>query len=54
MSRAPAHLTGTRVVVEPIGTPVGSLEELFSELEEGTEGTAVAEATEVAAPPTTS
>jgi hypothetical protein len=49
----PGHLTGTRVVVEPMGTPVGSLEELFSE-EESTEGTAEVEATEVAAPPTTS
>jgi hypothetical protein len=56
----PGTVTGTRVVVEPMGTPVGSLEELFGGPEEGTEGTgvtegtAMAEATEVAAPPTTS
>jgi hypothetical protein len=57
----PGHLTGTRVVVEPMGTPDGSLEELFSD-EESTEGTEVAAppATEMAppatemAPPTTS
>jgi hypothetical protein len=47
----PDSVTGTRVVVEPMGTPVGSLEDLFGSFEEGT---AVAEATEVAAPPTTS
>ena len=53
----PGSVTGTRVVVEPMGTPVGSLEELFGAFEEGTEvteGTAMAEATEVVAPPTTS
>jgi hypothetical protein len=59
----PDSVTGTRVVVEPMGTPVGSLDELFGGFEEGTEGTegtevtegtAMAEATEVAAPPTTS
>jgi hypothetical protein len=65
----PDSVTGTRVVVEPMGTPVGPIEELFGSFEEGTEvveGTAVAEATEVAegtamteatevtAPPTTS
>ncbi len=49
----PGSATGTRVVVEPMGTPVGSLEELFGAFEEGTEGTAMAESTEVA-PPTTS
>jgi hypothetical protein len=55
----PGQVTGTRVAVEPMGTPVGSLDELFAGFEEGTEpaegteppeGTAVAEA----APPTTS
>jgi len=53
----PDSVTGTRVVVEPMGTPVGPIEELFGSFEEGTEvtsGTAMAEATEVAAPPTTS
>jgi hypothetical protein len=56
----PGSVTGTRVVVEPMGTPVGSLEDLFGGFEEGSEGTeavdgtAVAEATEVATPPTTS
>ena len=50
----PGSVTGTRVAVEPMGTPVGSLDELFGGFEEATEGTAVAEATEVAAPPTTS
>jgi hypothetical protein len=56
----PGTVTGTRVVVEPMGTPVGSFEELFGGFEEDTEGTevtegsAMAEATEVAAPPTTS
>jgi hypothetical protein len=53
----PDSVTGTRVVVEPMGTPVGPIEELFGSFEQGTdvvEGTAVAEATEVAAPPTTS
>ena len=51
----PGQVTGTRVVVEPMGTPVGSLEELFSSFEEeGTEGTAAAApATEAAAPPAT-
>jgi hypothetical protein len=53
----PGQVTGTRVAAEPMGTPVGSLDELFGGFEEGTEvveGTATAEATEVAAPPTTS
>jgi hypothetical protein len=52
----PGQVTGTRVAVEPMGTPVGSIDELFGSFEEGTEvteGTAMAEATEVAAPPTT-
>ena len=57
--------TGLRVVVEPTGTPVGSLEELVSgfndgtdgtegtETEDGTEGTdAAAPATETASPTT--
>jgi hypothetical protein len=53
----PDQVTGTRVVVEPMGTPVGPIDELFGGFEEGTEvteGTAMAPATEVAAPPTTS
>jgi hypothetical protein len=50
----PGSVTGTRVVVEPMGTPVGSLDELFGGFEEGTEGTAMAEGTEVTAPPTSS
>ena len=53
----PGQVTGTRVAAEPMGTPVGSLDELFGGFEEGTEaveGTAMTEATEVAAPPTTS
>ena len=50
----PGSVTGTRVAVEPMGTPVGSLEDLFGIVEDGNEGTAVAETTEVAAPPTTS
>jgi hypothetical protein len=53
----PDQVTGTRVVVEPMGTPVGPIDELFGGFEEGTEvteGTAMTEATEVAAPPTTS
>jgi hypothetical protein len=52
----PGQVTGTRVVVEPMGTPVGSLDELFGSFEEeGTEGTEAAAppATEMA-PPTTS
>ena len=55
----PGHLTGTRVVVQPMGTPDASLEELFSD-EEGTETAAppatemTPPATEMAAPPTTS
>ena len=52
----PGQVTGTRVVVEPMGTPVGSIEELFSSLEEerpgGTEA-AAPPATEAAAPPAT-
>ena len=47
----PGQVTGTRAVVEPMGTPVGSLDELFSILNEGTEGTGIAESTEGAAPP---
>jgi hypothetical protein len=57
----PGQVTGTRVVVEPMGTPVGSLEELFGGFEEeGTAGTeaappatAATEGTEAAAPPAT-
>jgi hypothetical protein len=44
----PGQVTGTRVVLEPMGTPVGSLEELLGSFEE--EGT---ESTEAAAPPAT-
>ena len=47
----PGQVTGTRVVAEPTGTPVGSLDELFGSFAEGTEvveGTAVAEGTDVA------
>jgi hypothetical protein len=33
----PGQVTGTRVAVEPMGTPVGSLDELFAGFEEGTE-----------------
>jgi hypothetical protein len=51
----PDSVTGTRVVVEPMGTPVGPIDELFGP--EGTEaptGTAMAPATtEMAAPATT-
>jgi hypothetical protein len=50
----PGTATGTRVVVEPMGTPVGSLDELFGSFEPTIEGAEVTEATEVAAPPTTS
>jgi hypothetical protein len=32
----PGHVTGTRINVEPMGTPVGSLEDLFAQFEEGT------------------
>jgi hypothetical protein len=52
----PGTVTGTRISVEPMGTPVGPLEDLFAGFAEGTEmaeGTAVAEGTVVAAPPTT-
>jgi hypothetical protein len=58
----PGQVTGTRVVVEPMGTPVGSLDELFGSFEEeGTEGTeaaappatAATEGTEAVAPPAT-
>jgi hypothetical protein len=33
----PGQVTGTRVFVEPMGTPVGSLEELFGGFEDSTE-----------------
>ncbi len=58
----PGQVEATRVAVEPMGEPVGSLDELFSSFEEeGTEGTEVAtdvtevatEGTEAAAPPAT-
>ena len=53
----PDSVTGTRIVVEPMGTPTGSLEDLFGQFEEGTEPAsedtaAVTETTE-AAPTTT-
>ena len=43
----PGHVTGTRINVEPMGTPVGSLDDLFGQFEEGTApaGTAPAETT---------
>ena len=43
----PGHVTGTRINVEPIGTPAGSLEDLFAQFEEGTApaGTAPTETT---------
>ena len=36
----PGSVTGTRIIVEPMGTPVGTLEEMFGGSEEGTEMTA--------------
>jgi len=50
--------SATRIGVEPVGTPVGSLDDLFGQFEEGTEPASedtetVTEGTE-AAPPTTS
>ena len=43
----PGHVTGTRINVEPMGTPVGSLDDLFAQFEEGTApaGTAPLETT---------
>ena len=32
----PGHVTGTRINVEPMGSPAGSLEDLFAQFEEGT------------------
>ena len=32
----PGHVNGTRINVEPMGTPVGSFEDLFAQFEEGT------------------
>ena len=53
----PASATGTRIAVEPMGTPAGSLEDLFGQFEEGTEpaseDTAMVTETSEAAPPTT-
>jgi hypothetical protein len=48
----PGQVTGTRIVVEPMGTPVGSIEDLFSSFE-GTESTGpeAPPASEAAAPP---
>ena len=40
----PGSVTGTRIVVEPMGTPAGSIEDLFGGFEEGAD---------VSAPPTT-
>jgi hypothetical protein len=40
----PGHVTGTRINVEPMGTPAASLEDLFTQFEEGTaSGTAPVE-----------
>ena len=61
----PGTVTGTRIVVEPMGTPAGSLDDLFGQFEEGTEpvseDTAIVEDTMIvvtetteASPPTTS
>jgi hypothetical protein len=33
----PGHATATRIAVEPMGTPAGSLDDLFSQFEQGTE-----------------
>jgi len=33
----PGSVTGTRIVVEPMGTPAGSFDDLFGQFEEGTE-----------------
>ena len=43
----PGHVTATRINVEPMGTPAGSLEDLFAQFEEGTApaGTAPVETT---------
>ena len=32
----PGHVTGTRINVEPMGTPAGSLEDLFAQFDDGT------------------
>ena len=32
----PGHVTATRINVEPMGTPAGSLEDLFAQFEDGT------------------
>ncbi len=32
----PGHVTGTRINVEPMGTPAGTLDDLFAQFEEGT------------------
>jgi hypothetical protein len=48
----PGHATGTRIAVEPMGTPAGSLEDLFTQFEAGTAPAAVP-TTEPAAAPTT-
>jgi hypothetical protein len=32
----PGHVTGTRINVEPIGTPAGTLDDLFGQFEDGT------------------
>jgi hypothetical protein len=51
----PGHVTGTRINAEPMGTPAGSLEDLFAEFEEGTtpEGTAPVETAPAATAPAT-
>ena len=50
----PGHVTGTRINVEPMGTPAGSLEDLFAQFEEGTApaGTAPVETTPAGTTPT--
>ena len=61
----PGTVSGTRIMVEPMGTPAGSLDDLFGQFEEGTEpvseDTAIVEDTMIvvtetteASPPTTS
>jgi hypothetical protein len=49
----PGTVTATRIVVEPMGEPAGSLEDLFGQFEEGTEPASGGTTAEMA-PPTTS
>ena len=50
----PGHVTGTRINVEPMGSPAGSLDDLFAQFEEGTApaGTAPVETTPTGTTPT--